>query len=120
EEHRVVPGRVRVLLRLALDLGAHGAQPVGPLLDGSARCRLVREIVQPGRVPGTGTCRRLCLPQTDLGLVAEQVPDRLAALALDLAAPVPAEWPEQLAVKGQAALNRGDDEVDVVDAARAH
>jgi hypothetical protein len=33
---------------------------------------------------------------------------------------VPAERPEQLSVEGQAALDRGDDEVDVMDAAGAH
>jgi hypothetical protein len=42
--------------------------------------------------------------------------NRLAALALDLARPVPAERAEQLAVERQAALDRGDDDVDVMQA----
>jgi hypothetical protein len=48
------------------------------------------------------------------------VPDRLAAFALDLADAVPAERLEQLAIEGQAAEDRADDEVDVVKTGGAH
>src|SRR4051812_45044571 len=60
----------------------------------------------------------LRLAEADRRVAAVQIPDRLAALALDLADPVPTEWPEQLAVERQAALDGGDDEVDVVDSHR--
>jgi hypothetical protein len=58
----------------------------------------------------------LRLAQSDRRARTGQVPDRLAALALDLADAVPAKRLEQLAVEGQAAQDRGDDEIDVVDA----
>src|SRR5207248_1543844 len=67
-----------------------------------------------------GAAVGLRLAETDRALAPGQVPNRLAPLALHLADPVPAERPEQLPVKGQAALDRGDDEVDVVYAAGAH
>ena len=57
----------------------------------------------------------LGLAEPDRGACAPEVPDRLVALALHLADSMPAEWAEQLAVEGQAALDRGDDQVDVVD-----
>src|SRR5919197_848248 len=63
---------------------------------------------------------RLRLPQTDSRAGPAEVPDRLAPLALDLADPVVAERRKELAVEGQAALDRRDDQVDVVDAGRAH
>src|SRR4029077_9072642 len=47
-----------------------------------------------------------------------EVPDRLAALSLDLANPVPAERTEQPAVEGQAPLDRGDDQIDMMDTTR--
>src|SRR2546423_15653602 len=49
-----------------------------------------------------------------------EVPDRLAALTLHFADAVPAERAEQISVEGKAPLDRGDDDVEVVDAARAH
>src|SRR6185437_12810231 len=48
----------------------------------------------------------LRLPQADCDGGAAEVPDRLAALALDLRDPVVAERREQLAVERQAALER--------------
>jgi hypothetical protein len=47
--------------------------------------------------------------------VAAQVDDPLAALAGDLASADVAERPQQPFVKGQAALKRADDEVEVID-----
>jgi hypothetical protein len=58
--------------------------------------------------------------QPDLAARAGEVPDRLAPLTFDLADPVEAERAEQVAVEGQAALDRGDDEIDVVDAGGTH
>src|SRR5262249_31748770 len=49
-----------------------------------------------------------------------EVVDRLASLARDLADPVVAERREQVAVEGQAALDRRDDEVDVMNAGGGH
>src|SRR6266511_2086285 len=49
-----------------------------------------------------------------------QVPDRLAALALHLADAVPAKRAEEVAVEGKAALDRGDDDVYVMNTGRAH
>ena len=46
EEHGVVAGRVAVLLRLALELGADRAQPLGALVDVGARERLEAEVVE--------------------------------------------------------------------------
>ena len=116
EKHRVVPGHVRVLLRAALDLGAASAQPVGALVDREARRRLEREVVQTDPVAVVLVRGRLRLAQADRAAGAGEVPDRLAALALDLADAVPAERLEQVAVEGQAAQDRGDDEIDVMDA----
>ena len=62
----------------------------------------------------------LRLAEPDRAARPAEVPDRLAALALDLRDAVVAERAEQVAVERQAALDRGDDEVDVVDARRAH
>src|SRR5579862_2092117 len=120
EEHRVIPRQVAVFLRLALEHGVRAAQPLGALVDDGARRRLEGEVVEADGVAVDLVAARLRLAQADRRLAAAQVPDRLAALALDLADPVPAERPEQLAVEGQAALDRGDDEVDVVDASGAH
>ena len=53
--------------------------------------------------------------KSDLAAGPGEVPDRLAPLALDLVDPVEAERREQLPVEGQAALDRRDDEIDVVD-----
>ena len=67
-----------------------------------------------------GRSLALRLAEADRAAGAAEVPDRLASLALDLADPRVAERPEQLAVERQAPLDRGDDQVDVMDAARAH
>src|SRR4051794_41362971 len=64
--------------------------------------------------------RALRLAQAERAAAAREVPDRLAALALDLADAVEAERREQLAVERQAALDRRDDEVDVVQGAAVH
>src|SRR5439155_3795835 len=121
EEHRVIPRHVRVFLRPALDLGAVRAQPLGPLCDRGARRRREAEVVEAQLVAVVLAARRLRrLAQADGPARPAEVVDRLAALALDLADPVEAERAEQLAVEGQAALDRGDDEVDVADLARAH
>src|SRR5690349_22785440 len=50
EKNRVVPRRVRVFLRLALEPRAVLAQPCGALVDGGAQVRLDREVVQPDAV----------------------------------------------------------------------
>jgi hypothetical protein len=71
--------------------------------------------MQPHAVAVVASVVGLRLAEPDLRLVAEEVPDRLAALALYLADPVPSERAEQLAVERQAALDRGDDDVDVMD-----
>src|SRR5258708_19032091 len=118
EDALVIPRHVRAVLRLALELGAGLAQPLGALVDDRARCDLEREMVQTRRV-AVDAPRRLRLAQTDRRLAPAQIPDRLAALAFDLADPVPAERAEQLAIKRQAALDRGNDQVDVMDAAGA-
>src|SRR5690349_81568 len=62
----------------------------------------------------------LRLPESERAAGAGDVPDRLAALALDLADPLPAERLEELSVERQAPENRADDEVDVVEAGGAH
>ena len=115
EEDRVVPGMVLVLLGPALDLGAAGAQPVRALVDDFARRRLERDVVDADRVAVVAR-RGVCASRSPIGARPAEVPDRLAALALDLGDPVPAQRPEQLAVERQAALDRRDDEVDVMDA----
>src|SRR5690349_8091536 len=71
-------------------------------------------MVQADAIP-VGRAVALRLAQADRAVVPVQVPDRLAALTLDLADAMPAERPEQLAVERQASLDRGDDEIDVVD-----
>jgi hypothetical protein len=117
EEHRVIPRHVPILLRAALDLGALRAEPFGPLADRGSRGGIEREVVQADPIAVVGTVgRRLRFSQTERGSGAGEVPDRLTALALDLADAVVAERREQLAVERQAALDRGDDEIDVVDA----
>src|SRR5215218_5724633 len=62
--------------------------------------------------------QRLAHPERRAG--TPQVPDRLTALTLDLADSVPAERAEEVTVEGQAALDRRNDEVDVVDPCGAH
>src|SRR6266511_4824377 len=63
---------------------------------------------------------RLRFAQADRRTGAPEVVDRLTTLALDLADAVEAERREQVAVERQAALDRRDDQVDVVNAGRAH
>src|ERR1700751_2092842 len=75
--------------------------------------------MQPDRVP-VGVPLALRLAETDRRPAPAQGPDRPPPLALDLAEHIPAERAEQVAVERQAALDRGDDEVDVMDAAGAH
>src|SRR5687767_4417416 len=90
EEQRVVPRRVGVFLRFALDLRADLAQPLGPLVDGAARVGLESEVVEPEPVTVEAVGRvRLRRPQADGGTGPPEVPDRLAALALDLGDAVP-------------------------------
>src|SRR5205823_15096482 len=64
--------------------------------------------------------RRLRLAQPDRAARAREVPDRLAALAFDLADAMPAERLEQRSVERQAAQNRGNDDVYVMNARGAH
>ena len=94
------------------------------LVDDRARDSLESQMVQsdPVAVDPAVTLIRLCLclAQPDRAARAGEVPDRLASLALDLPDPVIAERRQQLAVERQAALDRRDDQVDVMDAARAH
>src|SRR5881409_1472963 len=70
-------------------------------------------VVRPARL-------RLRLAQADRAPRAPEVVDRFAPLTLDLANAVVAERRQQIAVERQAALDRRDDEVDMVDAGRAH
>jgi hypothetical protein len=90
----------------------------------SSTTELESKVVQPDPVAVDPVVAliRLCLrlTQPDRAARAGEIPDRLAALALDLPDPVIAERRQQLAIKRQAALDRRDDQVDVVDAARAH
>ena len=89
--------------------------------DGVSRRRLERDVMHADAVPVERLRRRrLRLSQAEVAAGARDVPDRLAALALDLADAVPSERPEQLAVERQAAKDRADDEVDVVEARGAH
>src|SRR5712691_4939522 len=111
EEHGVVVQLVGVLVRPALDLGAVLAQPFRTLVDSRARDRVDRDVMQPdlvavdrARAPG------LRLAQTDRRRWAPQVVDRLSAFALHLADSGVAERTEQVAVEGQAALDRRSEE----------
>jgi hypothetical protein len=117
EEDRVVAGLVPVGLRAALDLGAVVAKPLGALVDGGPRGDLERDVMEADPVAIVLlVARRGRLAQAERAARAIEVVDRLAALAFDLARAVPAERAEQLAVERQAALDRGDDNVDVMQA----
>ena len=59
-------------------------------------------------------------PERDTDPVAVEVPDRLAALAADLAGVHVPERLQELPVEGQAAFQRGHDDVDVVYPPRHH
>src|SRR5262249_58315752 len=96
EKHCVVPGQVGVLLRLALEQRAVLPQPVRALVDGGAGAHLDREMMQPDAIAVVLARIRLRRAQPDGAVTALEVPDRLAALALDLADPVPAEPAQQL------------------------
>src|SRR4051794_8508732 len=119
EEHGVVAGEVRVLLRLALELDGLRPHPLGPLVDLRPRVGLEREVVQADAVAIELHVVHLRLAQSDRRARAGQVPDRLASLTFDLRDTVEPERPEELGVEGHAALDRRDDEVDVMDAGRA-
>src|SRR5215204_2836663 len=121
EEHGVVTRQVTVRLRAALDLHLVGAQPLGALVDRAARRRLEGDVMQADAVAVVwAVAGRRRLPQAERAARGAEVVDRLAALALDLAEAVPPERAQQLAVERQAALDRGDDDVEMVEAARAH
>ena len=120
EEHGVIPKLVTVRLRTALDLGVVRPQPLGPFVYGRPGADLEGDVVDADAVAVEGAFgRRVRLAQAERGSRAGEVVDRLAALALDLVVPVPAERAEQLTVEGQAALDRRDDEVEVMDTRRA-
>ena len=89
------------------------------LVDELAGGRVEGDVVEPDPV-AVAAAFALRLAKPDGAAGTAEVPDRLAALALDLADARVAERAEELAVEGQAALDRGDDQVDVVDAARGH
>src|SRR5262249_575736 len=119
EENRVVPSGVRVLLRLALELDPLGAGPIRDLVDLGPGVRLERNVVQPDRISIVRlVALRFAEPDRRAG--PGQVPDRLAALAFDLSDPCVADRSEQIGVERQAARDRGDDEVDVVDTGGPH
>ena len=122
EEHRVVPRQVRVLLRAALDLGALRAQPVGPLVD-DARASRPRARGGGGRRGSGRTAVRssLCASRRP----SEQpAPERYQIVSPRSPSTSPIRCKpsgaEQVAVEGQAALDRGDDEVDVMQGGAVH
>src|SRR4051794_1040306 len=121
EEPRVIPQRVHVFRRAALDLRTGRAQPLRALVDRGARRRVYGEVMQAYCVAVVRRpTRRLSLTQADRRGGTPQVVDRLAALALDLADAVIPERGKQVAVERQAALDRRDDEIDVVNAGGRH
>ena len=120
KEHRVVARNVGILLRVTIDLDVLRAQPCSTLVDVTSRRRLEREMMQSDAIAVVRRRIGVGLAQADRLTGPAQVPDRLAALALDLADTGESERSEQLGVEGQAALDRGDDQVDVMDAAGAH
>ena len=119
DEDRVVAGRVVVLAWAALDLGADVAGPVGDLLDRLPARRREGEVVQSDRVAVGSVETRVALAQPDrpVGEVAAEVNDPLPLLADDAADVDVTERAQQSFVEGQAALQRGDDEIDMMDAA---
>jgi hypothetical protein len=80
-----------------------------------SRRRLERDVVHADAVPVERIRRRRRLSRAEVAPGAD-VPDGLAALALHLADAVPAERLEQFAIERQAAEDRADDEIDVVEA----
>src|SRR5437867_3611118 len=119
EEDGVVPELVAIFFGPALDRRALLAQPARALVDDGPRPRLEAEMVQPRLVAvDRALSLALGLAQADSGPGPAEVPDRLPPLTLDLADPVPAERPEQVAVERQAALDRRDDQIDEI--GRAH
>src|SRR4029450_4097744 len=105
----------------ALDLGALCTEPLGPLVHGRSGHGLEGDVVEPDLVAVerlVPLAPRLAHPER--AARAPEVPDRLALLALHLAHPVPPERAEQVAVERQAALDRGSDDIDVVEARGPH
>jgi hypothetical protein len=120
EEAGVVAGDVRPLLRLVLDREPLRARPREPLVDARPRLGLEREVVQPDRVPVVRSRRRrlrLSQRQRRADTLSVEIDDALAALAEDVRGVGVAERSQKLLVERQAALERGDDEVEVVEAA---
>src|SRR5918994_7632185 len=120
EEDGVVAGDVVVLARVGFDRRARREQPAVALVDDVARGGVEREVVEPDAVAVRPDPVALRLAEADRAARAAEIPDRLAALPLHFADPRVAERAEQLTVEGQAALDRRDDQVDVVDAGRGH
>src|SRR5262245_6353788 len=119
KEDRVVAGRVVVLLRATLDLGAVLAQPSGSLVDLPALVGDEGDVVDADRVTVVRdrVSVGLALAQAHLRVAgAADVDHALPALAGDLARLREAERGEELGVEGEAALQAGDDEVEMVDA----
>src|SRR5579863_10356353 len=85
EEHRVITRQVAVVLRLTLDRPASSAHPLRALIHGGPRRDLDGEMVQAYRIPVDRPGLALRLAQADRRSASAQVPDGLAALALDLA-----------------------------------
>src|SRR5919198_1677748 len=121
EKHCVIPRHVAVFLRLAFDFGSLVPEPDGPLVDPRAGGGLEGEVMEADAVAVVrALARGLCFTQADRASGAADVPDRLATLPLDLTDAVKAERAEEVAVERQAALDRGHDEIDVVNARGAH
>jgi hypothetical protein len=120
KETGVVAADIRPLLGIILDLEALRSRPAEPLVDDVAGRRLEREVVQPHGVPVVWlTRRRLRLPKAERSpdALAVEIEDRLPALAYDLVDLDEAERREQFLVERQTALERRDDEVEMVDTA---
>ena len=111
---------IRVFAAIVLHLDVLCASPGGAIVDLRARFSLEGEVVEPDAVAVVRPRLRLGSAQPDRRPGAGQVPDRLATLTLDLADPVVAERAEELRIERQAALDRRDDEVDVMNAGGAH
>jgi hypothetical protein len=123
EEGRVVASHVRPHPRLVLDLNSLLDGPPVALVDGLLRRRFERGMVKPDRVAVVRAFAlglRLANPQRRSDSLAVEVPDRLAALAFHVIGLQVPERSQQLPIEGQAALERGHDDVDVVEAHAAH
>jgi len=80
---------------------------------------VIREVVEADLVAVVFPLR-LRLAEADRRSGAPEVPNGLVAFPLHLAHPVPSERPEEIPVEGEAALDRRDDQIDVVNTVRAH